>query len=64
MTDRAARGKPFLSRTFTRGKVVYAVPGGGAASHRETVATVTGEVLPEYAADLDRAPIALSGEPR
>jgi len=67
MTDRAARGKPFLPRTFTRGKVVYADPGGAAAGHREPVATFTGEVLPEYAGDLDnhtvlRLPDELAGE--
>jgi hypothetical protein len=38
---------------FTRGEVVYADPGGGNASHREPVAIFTGEVLPQYAGDLD-----------
>ena len=40
MTERAARGEPFLSGMFTRGEVVYADPGGGAASHREPVRRV------------------------
>ena len=53
MTERAARGEPFLSGMFTRGEVVYADPEGGAASHREPVAIFTGEVLPQYAGDLD-----------
>src|SRR5712671_2779786 len=53
MTERAARGAPFLSGMFTRGEVVYADPGGGDASHREPVAIFTGEVLPQYAGDLD-----------
>ena len=52
MTERAARGAPFLSGMFTRGEVVYADPGGGDASHREPVAIFTGEVLPQYAGDL------------
>ena len=50
---RAARGEPFLSGMFTRGEVVYADPEGGASSHREPVAIFTGEVLPQYAGDLD-----------
>ena len=53
MTERAARGEPFLSGMFTRGEVVYADPEDGAASHRERVAIFTGEVLPQYAGDLD-----------
>ena len=53
MTERAARGEPFLSGMFTRGEVVYADPEGGASSHREPVAIFTGEVLPQYAGDLD-----------
>jgi hypothetical protein len=53
MTERAARGAPFLSGMFTRGEVVYADPGGGDASHREPVAIFTGEVLPQYAGNLD-----------
>ena len=32
MTERAARGEPFLSGMFTRGEVVYADPEGGAAA--------------------------------
>jgi hypothetical protein len=38
---------------FSRGEVVYADPRGGDASHREPVAIFTGEVLPQYAGDLD-----------
>jgi hypothetical protein len=53
MTARAARGEPFLSGMFTRGEVVYADSEGRAASHREPVAIFTGEVLPQYAGDLD-----------
>ena len=53
MTERAARGEPFLSGMFTRGEVVYADAEGGAASHREPIAIFTGEVLPQYASDLD-----------
>jgi hypothetical protein len=53
MRERAARGEPFLSGMFTRGEVVYADSGGEAASHREPVAIFTGEVLPQYASDLD-----------
>jgi hypothetical protein len=49
----AARGEPFLSGMFTRGEVVYADSGGAAASHREPVAIFAGEVLPQYAGDLD-----------
>lgn len=37
---------------FTRGEVVYADFGGEAAS-REPVAIFTGEVLPQYAGNLD-----------
>ena len=55
MTERAARGEPFLSGMFTRGEVVYADPEGGASSHREPVAIFTGEVLPQYAAILTTA---------
>ena len=53
MTERAARGEPFLSGMFTRGEVLYADAEGGSASHREPVAIFTGEVLPQYAGDLD-----------
>ena len=53
MRARAARGEPFLSGMFTRGEVVYAESGGEAASHREPVAIFAGEVLPQYASDLD-----------
>ena len=53
MTERAARGEPFLSGMFTRGEVVYADPEGGASSHREPVAIFAGEALPQYAGDLD-----------
>jgi hypothetical protein len=53
MTERAARGEPFLSGMLTRGEVVYADAEGGAASHREPIAIFTGEVLPQYASDLD-----------
>src|SRR3954454_13843375 len=53
MAQRAARGEPFLSGMFTRGEVVYADPEGEAASHREPVAIFTGEVLPQYAGELD-----------
>ena len=53
MRERAARGEPFLSGMFTRGEVVYADSGGEASSHREPVAIFTGEVLPQYASDLD-----------
>ena len=52
MTERAARGAPFLSGMFTLGEVVYAGPGGGDASHREPVAMFTGAVLPQHAGDL------------
>jgi hypothetical protein len=58
MTERAARGEPFLSGMFTRGEVVYADPEGGAASHREPVAIFTGEVLPQTPAILTTAPCA------
>jgi len=53
MMDRAALGEPFLSGMFTRGEVLYADSEGGAASHREPVAIFTGEVLAQYASDLD-----------
>jgi hypothetical protein len=53
MRDRAARGEPFLSGMFTRGEVIYADQGGEAASHREPVAIFSGEVLPQYAGNLD-----------
>jgi hypothetical protein len=53
MRDRAARTEPFLSGMFTRGEVVYAGAGGEATSHREPVAIFAGEVLPQYAGDLD-----------
>ena len=36
-----------------RGEVVYADSAGEAASHREPVAIFAGEVLPQYAGDLD-----------
>jgi hypothetical protein len=57
MRDRAARGDPFLSGMFTRGEVIYADHIGEAASHREPVAIFTGEVLPQYAGDLDDATV-------
>jgi hypothetical protein len=57
MRDRAARGEPFLSGMFTRGEVIYADHIGEAASHREPVAIFTGEVLPQYAGDLDDATV-------
>ena len=53
MRARAARGEPFLSGLFTRGEVLYAASGGEAASHREPIAIFAGEVLPQYASDLD-----------
>ena len=53
MRERAARGEPFLSGLFTRGEVLYAASGGEAASHREPIAIFAGEVLPQYASDLD-----------
>jgi hypothetical protein len=53
MRERAARGAPFLSGMVTRGEVLYADSGGDAPSHREPVAIFTGEVLPQYAGDLD-----------
>ena len=53
MTERAARGAPFLSGLFTRGEVLYADAAGGSASNREPVAIFTGEVLPQFAGDLD-----------
>ncbi len=40
---------------FTRGKVVYTGSEAEAAHDREPVAIFTGEVLPLYAADIDRA---------
>lgn len=56
MRERAARSEPFLSGMFTRGEVVYADAGGGASS-REPVAIFAGEVLPQYAGDLDDSTI-------
>jgi hypothetical protein len=53
MRERAARDEPFLSRMVTRGEVLYADSGGEPASHREPVAIFTGEVLPQYAGDLE-----------
>ena len=53
MTERAARGEPFLSGMFTRGEVVYAGSEVEAVHDREPVAIFTGEVLPLYSADLD-----------
>ena len=53
MRELAARGAPFLSGMVTRGDVLYADSGGDAPSHREPVAIFTGEVLPQYAGDLD-----------
>lgn len=53
MRERVARGAPFLSGMVTRGEVLYADSGGDAPSHRESVAIFTGEVLPQYAGDLD-----------
>ena len=53
MRERTARGAPFLSGMVTRGEVLYADSGGDAPSHREPVAIFTGEVLPQYAGDLD-----------
>jgi hypothetical protein len=53
MWERAARGEAFLSGMLTRGEVVYDDSGGEAASHREPVAIFAGEVLPQYASDLD-----------
>ena len=53
MRERAARGEPFLSGMFTRGEVLYADSGGEATSHREPVAIFTGEMLPQYAGDLE-----------
>jgi hypothetical protein len=52
MRERAARNEPFLSGMFTRGEVVYADSDAEAAS-REPVAIFAGEVLPQYAGDLD-----------
>ena len=59
MTDRSARGEPFLSGMFTKGEVVYAWPQheGEAGSDREPVAIFTGEAIPLYAADLDDATV-------
>src|ERR1700722_17473613 len=57
MTERAARDAPFLSGMVTRGEVVYADPGGGNASPREPFAIFTGEVLPQFAGDLDDATV-------
>ena len=61
MTERSARGEPFLSGMFTKGEVVYAWPGregeagngGASGSDREPVAIFTGEAIPLYTADLD-----------
>jgi len=53
MRERAVRGAPFLFGMVTRGEVLYADSGGDAPSHREPVAIFTGEVLPQYAGDLD-----------
>jgi hypothetical protein len=53
MTERAARGAPFLSGMFTRLESALLDPGGGDASHREPVAIFTGEVLPQFAGDLE-----------
>jgi hypothetical protein len=53
MTERAARGEPFLSGMLTRGEGVYADAEGGATSHREPIGIFTGEMLPQYASDLD-----------
>jgi hypothetical protein len=53
MWERATRGEPFLSGMFTRGEVVYADSAGEAATHREPVAIFAGEVLPQYAGELD-----------
>ena len=57
MRERAARDMPFLSGMFTRGEVVYAEANGAAVSHREPVAIFAGEVLPQYAGDLDDATV-------
>ena len=40
ITERAARGEPFLSAMFTRGEVLYADPEGGSGSYREPVVEV------------------------
>ena len=53
MRERAAQGEPFLSGMFSRGEVLYADSRGEAASHREPVAIFAGEVLPQYAGNLD-----------
>jgi hypothetical protein len=55
MTERAARGAPFLSGMVTRGEVIYAWPRheGEAGSDREPVAILTGEAIPLYAGHLD-----------
>ncbi len=53
MRERAARGEPFLSGMFTPGEVLYADSAGEAASHREPVAIFAGEILPQYARDID-----------
>ena len=59
MTDRSARGEPFLSGMFTKGEVVYAWPEreSEAGSDREPVAIFTGEAIPLYAAELDDATV-------
>ena len=54
MTERAARGEPFLSGMFTRGEVVYADPEGGAASHREAWSVVVNPRLSAREVDLIR----------
>jgi hypothetical protein len=61
MTERAARGAPFLSGMFTRGEVVYAWPRheGEAGSDREPVAIFTGEAIPLYAGHLDDATVEM-----
>lgn len=55
MSERSARGAPFLSGMFTKGEVVYAWPEreGAAGSDREPVAIFAGEAIPLYAAELD-----------
>src|SRR5271169_4294526 len=52
MTERAARGEPFLSGMFTRGEVVYADPEGGVTRARRgrPIAAVGSDPLcPPYA---------------
>jgi hypothetical protein len=53
MTERAARGEPFLTGMITRGRSRLCRCEGGAAGHREPIVIFTGEVLPQYASDLD-----------